>query len=52
MPDTAERVFTYWRNVDKSVGDAIADLVNGPGVEPHGPAPAGDDPDTPVNKDA
>ena len=42
--DIRERVFDYWRNVDKSVGDAIAELVNGPGVEPHGPAPANDDP--------
>ncbi len=49
--DIRERVFDYWRNVDKAVGDAIADLVNGPGVEPHGPAPASADPDTPVNKD-
>ena len=51
-PDIAERVFAYWRNVDKAVGDAIAELVTGPGVEPHGPAPAGDDPDTPVNNEA
>ena len=51
-PDIRERVFTYWRNVDKTVGDAIAELVNGPGVEPHGPAPAGADPDTPVRNDA
>ena len=50
-PDIKERVFEYWRNVDKAVGDAVAELVNGPGVEPHGPAPASDDPDTPVNKD-
>jgi len=48
--DIRERVFDYWRNVDKATGDAVADLVNGPGAEPHGPAPANDDPDTPVNK--
>ena len=48
--DIRERVFDYWRNVDKATGDAVAELVNGPGVEPHGPAPANDDPDTPVNE--
>ncbi|MCW2812340.1 MAG: katA, partial [Friedmanniella sp.] len=26
-PDIRERVFEYWRNVDKSTGDAIAELV-------------------------
>jgi catalase len=50
-PDTKERVFQYWRNVDKALGDAVADLVGTPTAEPHGPAPASDDPDTPVNKD-
>jgi catalase len=36
--------------VDKTLGDALADLVNRPEVEPHGPAPANEDPDTPVHK--
>ena len=29
-PDIRERVFEYWRNVDKAVGDAIAELVERP----------------------
>ena len=49
-PDIRERVFGYWRQVDKTLGDAIAERVAGPGVAPPGPAPAGADPDTPVNK--
>ncbi len=49
-PDIQERVFTYWRNVDQWLGDTVAELVGGPGVEPHGPAPASADPDEPVNK--
>jgi catalase len=49
-PETKQRVFEYWRNVDKLLGDAVAELASGPGVEPHGPAPANDDPDTPVNE--
>ena len=50
-PDIKERVFEYWRNVDKALGDAIADLTGTPAAEPHGPAPASADPDTPVNKE-
>ena len=49
-PDIRERVFDYWRNVDKVLGDTVAELTLGVGVEPHGPAPANDDPDTPVNR--
>ena len=51
QPDIRERVFDYWRKVDKILGDTVAELTSGKGVEPHGPAPASDDPDTPVNKD-
>jgi len=49
-PDIRERVFDYWRSVDKVLGDTVAELTLGVGVEPHGPAPANDDPDTPVNR--
>jgi len=49
-PDIKERVFDYWRSIDKAVGDHIAELAADPSVEAHGPAPASDDPDTPVNK--
>lgn len=51
-PDIRERVFDYWRQVDKAIGDAVADLVQDGGVEPHGPAPASADPDTPVRQQA
>ena len=50
-PEIKERVFEYWRNVDKSVGDAVAELAGTPQAEPHGPAPANADPDTVVNDD-
>jgi len=50
-PDIQERVFTYWRNVDRALGDKVAELTGTPQAEPHGPAPASADPDTPVNKD-
>ena len=29
-PDIKERVFEYWRNVDKALGDAVAELVQRP----------------------
>ena len=50
-PEIKERVFEYWRNVDKAVGDAVAELAGTPQAEPHGPAPANADPDTVVNDD-
>ena len=47
--DLREKVYDYWRNVDKATGDAVAEMVNG-GNEPAdvGPAPAGDEPETVV----
>ena len=50
-PDLKQRVFDYWRSIDKAVGDHIAELAADPTLEAHGPAPASDDPDDPVNKE-
>ncbi len=50
-PEIRERVYDYWRNVDKNLGDAVAEMVNS-GNQPAdaGPAPAGDEPETLVAK--
>ncbi len=47
-PDIRERVFEYWRNVDKTTGDAIAELVLSGNEPTGGPAPAPVHPETPV----
>jgi catalase len=50
-PAVKERVFEYWRNIDKLTGDTVAEMVKkGVGTDPDGPAPASADPDTVVNR--